>query len=76
MPPKIAIGMGAHVTIIDRSLNRSVRELDGTFSNMAMSWTACLECLDDWRESQNGRPGYVGAVLIPGDQSAPRAGAA
>ena len=34
---KIALGMGAHVTIIDRSLNR-LRELDDIFDGQLSRW--------------------------------------
>jgi alanine dehydrogenase len=64
---KMALGLGAHVAIIDRSLNR-LRELDDIFNGQLVtlasnSWTIgeCLKTADL----------VVGAVLIPG-ASAPK----
>src|ERR1017187_3218768 len=64
---KIAIGMGAHVTIIDRSLNR-LRELDDIFSGQVVTLAS-----NAWTISENLKTAdlVVGAVLIPG-ASAPR----
>jgi alanine dehydrogenase len=64
---KIAIGMGAHVTIIDRSLNR-LRELDDIFNGYAVTLAS-----NAWTISENLKTAdlVVGAVLIPG-ASAPR----
>jgi alanine dehydrogenase len=64
---KIAIGMGAHVTIIDRSLNR-LRELDDIFNGVAVTLAS-----NSWTISENLKTAdlVVGAVLIPG-ASAPR----
>lgn len=64
---KMAVGLGARVTIIDRSLNR-LRELDDIYSSQIVtlasnSWTI--------RESLRHADLVVGAVLIPG-ASAPR----
>jgi alanine dehydrogenase len=64
---KIAVGMGAHVTIIDRNLNR-LRQLDDIFNNTIVtlasnSWTVS--------ETLKGADLVIGAVLIPG-ASAPR----
>jgi alanine dehydrogenase len=64
---KIAVGMGAHVTIIDRNLNR-LRQLDDIFNNAIVtlasnSWTIGEACkMADL---------VIGAVLIPG-ASAPK----
>src|SRR6516162_826929 len=64
---KMAIGMGAHVTIIDRSLNR-LRELDDIFGGYAVTLAS-----NAWTISENLKTAdlVVGAVLIPG-ASAPR----
>jgi alanine dehydrogenase len=64
---KVALGMGAHVTIIDRSLPR-LRELDDIFNGQLITlasnpWTIaeCLKAADL----------VIGSVLIPG-ASAPK----
>ena len=49
---KIAVGMGAHVTIIDRNLNR-LRQLDDIFNNSIVtlasnSWTI-RRSVEGWR---------------------------
>jgi alanine dehydrogenase len=64
---KIAIGMGAHVTIIDRNLNR-LRELDDIFNSQVVTLAS-----NSWTISENLKTAdlVVGAVLIPG-ASAPR----
>src|SRR3954451_18126845 len=64
---KMAIGMGAHVTIIDRSLNR-LRELDDIFNGYVVTLAS-----NAWTISENLKTAdlVVGAVLIPG-ASAPR----
>ncbi len=64
---KIAIGMGAHVAIIDRSLNR-LRELDDIFNGQVVTLAS-----NTWTISENLKTAdlVVGAVLIPG-ASAPR----
>jgi alanine dehydrogenase len=64
---KIAIGMGAHVAIIDRSLNR-LRELDDIFNGQVVTLASNV-----WTISENLKTAdlVVGAVLIPG-ASAPR----
>ena len=64
---KIAIGMGAHVSIIDRSLNR-LRELDDIFSGQVVTLAS-----NAWTIGENVGTAdlVVGAVLIPG-ASAPR----
>lgn len=64
---KMAVGLGAHVTIIDRNLER-LRELDDIFNNSIVtlasnSWTI--------HESVRQADLVVGGVLIPG-ASAPR----
>lgn len=64
---KMAVGLGAHVTIIDRNLNR-LRELDDIFNNSIVTLAS-----NDWtiRESTRQADLIVGGVLIPG-ASAPR----
>jgi alanine dehydrogenase len=64
---KIAVGMGAHVTIIDRNLNR-LRELDDIFNGQVVTLAS-----NSWTISENLKTAdlVVGAVLIPG-ASAPR----
>jgi alanine dehydrogenase len=64
---KIAVGMGAHVSIIDRSLNR-LRELDDIFNGQVVTLAS-----NAWTISENLKTAdlVVGAVLIPG-ASAPR----
>jgi alanine dehydrogenase len=59
---KIALGMGAHVTIIDRSLHR-LRELDDIFNGQVVtlasnSWTVA--------ETVKNSDLVIGGVLIPG----------
>jgi alanine dehydrogenase len=64
---KVAIGMGAHVTIIDRNLNR-LRELDDIFNGQAVTLAS-----NAWTIGENLKTAdlVVGAVLIPG-ASAPK----
>jgi alanine dehydrogenase len=64
---KIAIGMGAHVTIIDRNLNR-LRELDDIFNGQVVTLAS-----NAWTIGENLKTAdlVVGAVLIPG-ASAPK----
>jgi alanine dehydrogenase len=64
---KIAVGMGAHVTIIDRSLNR-LRELDDIFGGRVSTLAS-----NAWTITENLKTAdlVVGAVLIPG-ASAPK----
>ncbi|HEY2013869.1 MAG TPA: alanine dehydrogenase [Bryobacteraceae bacterium] len=64
---KIAVGMGAHVTIIDRSLNR-LRELDDIFGGQIVTLAS-----NTWTIGENLKTAdlVVGAVLIPG-ASAPK----
>src|SRR5258708_14223658 len=64
---KIALGMGAHVVIIDRSLNR-LRELDDIFNGNVVTLASNVLTI-----SENCKTAdlVVGGVLIPG-ASAPR----
>ncbi|HWZ32561.1 MAG TPA: alanine dehydrogenase [Bryobacteraceae bacterium] len=64
---KIAVGMGAHVTIIDRNLNR-LRELDDVYASQVVTLAS-----NDYtiRESLRHADLVIGAVLIPG-ASAPK----
>src|SRR5580704_8597290 len=64
---KVAMGMGAHVTIIDRNLNR-LRELDDIFSGLAVTLAS-----NAWTISETLKHSdlVVGGVLIPG-ASAPK----
>jgi alanine dehydrogenase len=64
---KIAVGMGAQVTIIDRSLNR-LRQLDDIFDNGVITLAS-----NSWTISEALKTAdlVIGAVLIPGT-SAPR----
>jgi alanine dehydrogenase len=64
---KMALGLGAHVTIIDRNLNR-LRELDDIFSGQLVTLAS-----NAWTIGENLKTAdlVVGAVLIPG-ASAPR----
>ena len=68
---KIALGMGAHVTMIDRNLNR-LRQLDDIFGGQIVTLAS-----NSWTISETLRSAdlVVGAVLIPG-ASAPESGAA
>jgi alanine dehydrogenase len=64
---KVAVGMGAHVIIIDRNLNR-LRELDDIFHSQVVTLASNV-----WTIGENVRTAdlVIGAVLIPG-ASAPR----
>ena len=64
---KVAVGMGAHVTIIDRNLNR-LRQLDDIFSGQVITLAS-----NAWTIGENLKTAdlVVGAVLIPG-ASTPR----
>jgi alanine dehydrogenase len=64
---KMALGLGAHVTIIDRSLNR-LRELDDIFNGQVVTLAS-----NAWTIGENLKTAdlVVGAVLIPG-ASAPK----
>ena len=64
---KIALGMGAHVTIIDRNLNR-LREIDDIFNGQLVTLAS-----NTWTIGETLRHSdlVIGAVLIPG-ASAPK----
>jgi alanine dehydrogenase len=64
---KMAVGLGAHVTIIDRSLNR-LRELDDIFNGQLVTLAS-----NTWTISETLKTAdlVIGAVLIPG-ASAPK----
>ena len=64
---KMAVGMGAHVTIIDLNLNR-LRELDDIYSGQIVTLAS-----NSWTIGETLRNAdlVIGAVLIPG-ASAPR----
>ena len=64
---KMAIGLGAHVTIIDKNLNR-LRELDDIYSSQIVTLASNLYTV---REALRHADLVVGAVLIPG-ASAPK----
>jgi alanine dehydrogenase len=64
---KMALGLGAHVTIIDRNLNR-LRELDDIFHGQVVTLASNALTI---RENLKTADLVVGAVLIPG-ASAPR----
>lgn len=64
---KVAMGMGAHVTIIDRSLNR-LRELDDIFNGMAVTLAS-----NAWTIAETLKLSdlVIGGILVPG-ASAPK----
>lgn len=64
---KMAVGMGAHVTIIERNLNR-LRHLDDIFSSQIATLAS-----NSWTVGENVRTAdlVIGSVLIPG-ASAPK----
>ena len=64
---KIAVGMGAHVTMIDRNLNR-LRELDDIFSGQIVTLASNVFTIG---ETLKHADLVIGAVLIPG-AAAPR----
>ena len=64
---KIALGLGAHVTIIDRNLNR-LRELDDIYNGTVVTLASNLYTI---RDTLNLADLVIGAVLIPG-ASAPK----
>ena len=64
---KIALGMGAHVTVIDRSLHR-LRELDDVFNGQVVTLASNIWTIG---ETLKHADLVVGAVLIPG-ASAPK----
>lgn len=64
---KVAVGMGAHVTIIDRSLHR-LRQIDDLFNGMVVTLAS-----NAWTIAESVRQSdlVIGGVLIPG-ASAPK----
>jgi alanine dehydrogenase len=64
---KMALGLGAHVTIIDRNLNR-LRELDDIFGGQVVTLASNTWTIGETLKTADL---VVGAVLIPG-ASAPR----
>jgi alanine dehydrogenase len=64
---KMAVGMGSHVTIIERNLNR-LRHLDDIFNSQVITLAS-----NSWTISENMKMAdlVVGSVLIPG-ASAPK----
>ncbi len=64
---KMAVGLGAHVTIVDRNLER-LRELDDIYSSQIVTLASNAFTI---RESLAAADLVVGAVLIPG-ASAPK----
>jgi alanine dehydrogenase len=64
---KMAVGLGAHVTIIEKNLNR-LRELDDIYSSQVVTLASNIYTI---RESLRLVDLVIGAVLIPG-ASAPR----
>ncbi len=64
---KMAVGLGAHVTIIDRNLNR-LRELDDIYSSQVVTLASNVYTI---REALRQADLVIGAVLIPG-ASAPK----
>jgi alanine dehydrogenase len=64
---KVALGMGAHVTLIDRNLNR-LRQLDDIFNGQVVTLAS-----NAWTIGENLKTAdlVVGSVLIPG-ASAPK----
>jgi len=59
---KMAIGLGADVTILDRSLDR-MRELDDLFGNAAKTRYSTVESVEEECTSADT---VIGAVLVPG----------
>jgi alanine dehydrogenase len=64
---KVAVGLGAHVTIIDRDLER-LRNLDDIFSSQIVTLASNLYTI---RETMRQADLVIGSVLIPG-ASAPK----
>jgi alanine dehydrogenase len=64
---KVAVGIGAHVTIIDRNLER-LRELDDIYSSQVVTLASNMYTI---AESVRTADLVIGAVLIPG-ASAPK----
>lgn len=59
---KMAIGLGAHVTIIDKNLNR-LRELDDIYSSQIVTLASNVHTV---RDALRHADLVIGAVLIPG----------
>lgn len=59
---KMALGMGAEVTILDRSLTR-LRELDDTFNGRVKLVFSTVDAIDQYSREADL---VIGAVLIPG----------
>lgn len=64
---KIAVGLGAHVTIIDKNLGR-LREIDDIYSSQVVTLASNLYTI---REALRLADLVIGAVLVPG-ASAPK----
>ncbi|MGD1094674.1 MAG: alanine dehydrogenase [Bryobacteraceae bacterium] len=64
---KMAVGLGAHVTIVDKNMNR-LRELDDVYSSAIVTLASNTYTI---RESLRHADLVIGAVLIPG-ASAPK----
>ena len=64
---KIAVGLGAHVTIIDKNLNR-LREIDDIYSSQVVTLASNVYTV---REALRLADLVIGAVLVPG-ASAPK----
>ena len=64
---KVAVGMGAHVTIIDRNLDR-LRELDDIFNGQVVTLASNTFTINETLKCADV---VIGAVLIPG-ASAPK----
>jgi len=62
MPSKMAIGLGAEVTILDRSLPR-LRELDDIFGGRVRTVYSTNDAITQYTQAADL---VVGAVLIPG----------
>jgi alanine dehydrogenase len=64
---KVAVGLGAEVTILDKSLGR-LRELDDLFGGRVRT---CYSTTDTLEAEARGADALIGAVLLPG-ASAPK----
>lgn len=64
---RMAVGLGAEVTIVDRSLSR-LRQLDELFGGRVRTRASCIEAIEN--EIANA-DAVIGAVLVPG-AAAPR----
>jgi alanine dehydrogenase len=64
---KIAVGLGAHVTIIDKNLNR-LREIDDIYNSLVVTLASNVYTI---REALRLADLVIGAVLVPG-ASAPK----